>query len=488
MKFYVAFIGKPTWEGGWPYIMFENEKLRDEILARLKDRFKDVEFRGGEIITKYDNAQMERIKREISECEGLLIFTIGHYGDPGIVRAGIELITMGKPTILANCIYCGDHTFVQIYAGVKEKKKRMVAVSSPNFEDVLDAVDILYRVLKLRGKKILLCVIDEPRINLERRAELVEPEAEKLPEKFAKYIEEYGAKAEFYIDLKGIDQAHQWRRDEATYWKHMKEVFGIDVIRVDPEKLCKYYEETDENEARAIAEKWVKSAKHVDPTFQTILNAAKLYLAIKRLLKEYNTDVITIDCGTLLITGNIPAYPCMSFFEFAREGVVFGCESDMDSTLSALLGKYLTDRNGFISNHTFDLKNDNVTYLHCTAPCQLYGADGPPAEYEILYHAESHFIGASPRVIYPIGETLTTIKLSMLKKKIAIRSGKIIACIRDPKACTTKVIVKTNAKRILENYDYQTFGWHRVSFVGDWRDRFIAAAKLLGLEIVEEDK
>ena len=47
------------------------------------------------------------------------------------------------------------------------------------------------------------------------------------------------------------------------------------------------------------------------------------------------------------------------------------------------------------------------------------------------------------------------------------------------------------ASRILENYDYQshqTFGWHRVSVVGDFRDDIKIAARLLGLEVIEEDE
>ena len=66
-------------------------------------------------------------------------------------------------------------------------------------------------------------------------------------------------------------------------------------------------------------------------------------------------------------------------------------------------------------------------------------------------------------------------------------TAKIIDNIDDEKACVTKVLVESDVQKILDNYDWNAFGWHRVSFVGDWRGKFIIGAKLLGLEVIEED-
>ncbi|MEM3062237.1 MAG: hypothetical protein QW303_01635, partial [Nitrososphaerota archaeon] len=139
------------------------------------------------------------------------------------------------------------------------------------------------------------------------------------------------------------------------------------------------------------------------------------------------------------------------------------------------------------SNHCIDLKNNRVIYLHCCVPSKLYGPNGPAQKYEITRHGEGHFLGASILLDFPIGENVTTIKISVLDRKIAIRSGKILGTIRDERACLSKLLVETNAQKILENYDFKTFGWHRVTVLGDWKKEIIAAAKLLGLTIIEED-
>ncbi|MBO3841287.1 MAG: hypothetical protein FGF48_02590 [Candidatus Brockarchaeota archaeon] len=51
-----------------------------------------------EIIIKYNKDLMKKIKEDLKECDGLLVYTIGQYGDPGIVDAGVELIELNVPT------------------------------------------------------------------------------------------------------------------------------------------------------------------------------------------------------------------------------------------------------------------------------------------------------------------------------------------------------------------------------------------------------
>ncbi|MGQ4876022.1 MAG: hypothetical protein ACP6IY_18305 [Promethearchaeia archaeon] len=483
------FISKDQWEAGWPYLGYDNEIAKKSILEHITNKFPEIEFRSNEIITTYDEKLMETIKEDIRKADGIIIFTIGHYGDPGIVQAGIEIIESRKPVILANIIYMGDHTFTKIYTSIKDKNLPVYPTSSKNIEDFDKPIEVLYNLLRLKGEKILVHAIDSVKMDWKRITGLISPERKQIakdhPELMDQVIKMSTEQSEFYIDLVGVDQAHQWRRDEKMYRENLKSIFGVDMIRGNPEETLKYYDEVDKEEAKKIAEKWKNGAKKVEPSDKTILNAAKLYIAFKKLLKEKEIKFFAPDCGTMLLCGMMPAYPCMPFFELTNEGMYGICESDMDCAISYLFGLYLTNRPGFVSNHTFDLSKNQITYMHCVAPNRVYGRDGPAAEYQIAYHGETGYLGASPIVKYPIGEPLTTIKISILKKKIEIRQGKIIGNIEDKRGCVTKVLVETNAQKTLENYDWETFGWHRVSFVGDWVNEFRIGAKLLGLKIVE---
>ncbi len=491
----VVFIGKPQWEAGWPYIGYDNEELINNIMEHLTITFPDIIFHQKDIITTYNAPLVNNIKNSLEDADGLILFTIGHYGDPGIINAGIEIIeSKDIPCLLANLVYAGDHTFIKIYTLIKHKKNQVYPISSQHFKDFDKYIKILYNILRLKGEKVFLLATESREMDWDKILELFKPERKKILQTHPEFINQIGTmrndEYEFFTDLEGADQAHPWRVNPEIYKKQLLETFGVELVHGNPDEIAKHYDAVEKEEAEQIAEKWINEAGEVLPTKDTIINSAKVYLALKELLKEqdYKYSVFTPDCGTLLLLGKFPAYPCMAFFELSKENIYGICESDTNSAISFLLGLYLTGRPGYVSNHTLDLVNDRVTYMHCVAPCNYYGEEGKFLNYDIVYHGESNFLGASPRVKFPKGELVTTVKISVAQRKIALRQGIIIENVQEPGGCVAKVWVKDNVKKILENYDWETFGWHRVTFLGDWKENFEVAAKFLGLEFIQEDQ
>jgi hypothetical protein len=495
VKISIVFIGKPQWEAGWPFLGYDNKQIIESTLNFLGKRFSDIEFISHGLIGKYVQAEIDTIKNGVLKSDGLILYTIGHYGDPGIIQAALEIIELGKPTILMNKIYSGDHSFIKIYTTPKLKAKNLpvVPVSSVNIEAIERPLEILNQIYHLAGKTILVSALDKVIVNWDQLTSLVGAEQEHLIEEHPEFLEYVSSmmksQNEFYTDLVGKDQAHQWRIDEQKYQQILRDLFKIEMKRFDPKEIVTYYNQVNKKDAKVIADEWIKTALKVVPSKETLINSARLYLGFKALLKDHNSDVLTPDCGTMLLTGYLPAYPCMAFFKLANEGCHGICESDVDSTISYLFGYAITGgRTGFVSNHTLDLTANRVTYMHCLAPNRPYGSKEKPIPFEIRRHGETHFLGASPRVIFPVGEKVTTIKISVLAKKIAIRQGTILDNVDDEKGCISKLLVESNARKILDNYDWATFGWHRVTFLGDWKEDFILAAKLVGLTVFEEDK
>jgi hypothetical protein len=491
-KIQVIFIGKPQWEAGWPYLGYDNTIIIKEIQDSLISSFKDAEFAWNELISTYDEKLINKIKSDVSISDGIIIFSIGHYGDPGIVQAGIELLESKKPSILANYLYGGDHTFTKILASIKDKKLPVYPISSGRVDDFNKPIKILINLLHIKGKKVLVYASDSIKMNWDVILGLFNPERKNITKEHPEFLEQVGKMSgnrdfEFFTDTQGADQAHQWRKNELLYKTNLKNIFDVEMIRDEPREILAYYNEIDEADAKMIAEHWMMNAIKIEPSKKTILNSARLYLAFKKLLMDKKVDIFTPDCGTFLLTGILPAYPCLAFFELSNEGIYGICESDMDSTISFLFGLYLTGRPGFVSNHTLDTIKDEITYMHCVAPNRLYGIKGEPSPYEILYHGETHLLGASPCVKFPAGEIVTTIKVSVYEKKLSIRRGVIIGNVEDKKGCVSKMLVKSNVQKIMKNYDWNAFGWHRVSFIGDWREDFIIGARLLGLEVIDDD-
>ena len=88
----------------------------------------------------------------------------------------------------------------------------------------------------------------------------------------------------------------------------------------------------------------------------------------------------------------------------------------------------------------------------------------------------------------PTGEIVTTVKVSSLNKAFSIHTGKTVANVNDDKACRTKLAAEVDAEKILNNYHFEIFSWHRVTFYGNYRKEMINLATLYGLKIYQEDK
>jgi hypothetical protein len=50
---WVVFLGKPKGVEGWPYKEFDCEERKRYLLKRLKERCKEIEFVGGDIIESF---------------------------------------------------------------------------------------------------------------------------------------------------------------------------------------------------------------------------------------------------------------------------------------------------------------------------------------------------------------------------------------------------------------------------------------------------
>ncbi|KPV64364.1 MAG: hypothetical protein AOA65_1006 [Candidatus Bathyarchaeota archaeon BA1] len=493
MKIYTLFLGKGKWGIGWPYVGYDEEELCGSIIRRLKEKFPHIEFTGSKVVSRYDAKELWEIKRGIKDTDGVFLCIVGNYGtNPLIDNIGVESIEVGKPTVLASYMYGGDWGFIRIYERVRGRKLSVLPVSSSDLEDFEKAIGIMERLHEMREKRIMIFTFDEAEVvrNKEDRrrllTDLLGTDIEKVGEEAKEWLTGILSDDKVSVDVHGVDQAVQWRRNVDKYKENLRRIFGLEMVRCEPSDLCRYYENASPEEAERIADEWVRNAERVNASRQTIVNAARLYLALKKLIEDTGCDAVGIECCPVLMSGKIPAFPCMAFSKLNDEGTTAACESDVDSAVTLLLGRYVVGRPGMMGNYCLDVPHNRATYLHCMSPTKLHGYDKPPLEYYITKHGEAHFLGASPVVRFPSGEDVTTVKVSVLHGKICIRYGRSLGLVEDEKACRDKLLVETNAAGILEKHDQNVFGWHKVSFLGDLRQEFKAAARLLGLEVVEE--
>ncbi len=262
---------------------------------------------------------------------------------------------------------------------------------------------------------------------------------------------------------------------------------GIQIERVPFAELNEAWKNADRDEARAIAEGWMRTARRVEGVSRETLEAsAAMYLAQKALLRKHGAQGITINCLGGFYGGHIHAYPCLGFYELNNQGLVGACECDLHSAVTMLAGSILTQgRPGYISDPVLDTAKRQIIYAHCVAANRVFGPQGPANPIEILTHSEDRQ-GASVRSLMPTGYITTSLQFAPARKEILMHRALAIANDPDDRACRTKLCAQPlgDFEKLFREWDQ--WGWHRVTFYGDLKEPIYALADALGWKVREE--
>ena len=149
----------------------------------------------------------------------------------------------------------------------------------------------------------------------------------------------------------------------------LRQRYGIETIDIDLRHLIEGIKTVPQTEAEKVAQTMVKRAKAVkEPTSADMEEAAKAYLAIKRICQEERLDAMTIRCFDIVKACGTTS--CLALALLNDEGIVAGCEGDMQTLLSMLLAKRLCGEVAFMANPS-QLTEKNSMLAHCTIPLTM---------------------------------------------------------------------------------------------------------------------
>jgi len=252
------------------------------------------------------------------------------------------------------------------------------------------------------------------------------------------------------------------------------------------EELLPLYDKANQDEARQLADRWIKEAAQVvEPSRETIEKAARVYLAMRALMKQHNADLIGVNCIYANWGVKLPAYVCLGFHQLNNDGLVGVCEADLLCGPTMLMMRYLVDRPGFLSDPVIDTATNRIIYAHCVAPSKVFGPKGPSNPYHIRNNAEPR-AGSTARSIMPLGYMTTSVEFNAFRNEVLLHQGKAVANDETDRACRNKlaVEVKGDIERLL--YEWDQWSWHRVTFYGDLKEPVQELAKAYKMKIVEE--
>ena len=253
-------------------------------------------------------------------------------------------------------------------------------------------------------------------------------------------------------------QPSDWLIASGVDRDYLRQCYGIETIDIDLQRLIDGIKTIAPTEAEKVAQAMVKRAKAVkEPTSTDMLEAAKAYLAIKRICQEEHLDAMTIRCFDIVKACGTTS--CLALALLNDEGIVAGCEGDMQTLMSMYLAKRLCGEAAFMANPS-NLTDETSMLAHCTIPLSMCD------ETVVRSHFESG-IGVAIQGLLPLTD-YTLLKWGGPKlNRYFVTEARAIEAPYSNHFCRTQITLNVNLKPYLLQH---SIGNHHVIIRGRHAD------------------
>ncbi|MBQ6306962.1 MAG: fucose isomerase [Bacteroidales bacterium] len=253
-------------------------------------------------------------------------------------------------------------------------------------------------------------------------------------------------------------QPSDWLIASGVDRDYLRQQYGIETVDIDLQRLIDGIKVVPQTEAEEVAQTMVKCSKAVkEPSDTDMLEAAKAYLAIKRICQEERLDAMTIRCFDIVKACGTTS--CLALALLNDEGIVAGCEGDMQTLMSMYLAKRLCGEVAFMANPS-QLTDQSSMLAHCTIPLTMCN------ETVVRSHFESG-IGVAIQGVLPLND-YTLFKWGGPKlDRYFVTEAQAIEAPYSDHFCRTQITLDVNLKPYLLQH---SIGNHHVIIRGRHAD------------------
>jgi L-fucose isomerase-like protein len=454
----------------WPYPGFDCAARHAEVLGALRKGCPDVDYVPVVVATPADVAQATALRDQV---DGYLVYTVTLQW--GFTQPLVEIGKLGKPLVIADEFLGGSGVFLIGASQICRTGNPAALVSSTRLDDLV-VVARQFAALK------------QPGMTPGRFVEQCRSVARTTFPTAAS-----SSCASDSVTLTPIGECLQRLRTSRIVFVgtgvagQEHDVLGAKAIYVGFDELRAIYDRVDQDQAADCGQRWRASAEQVrEPTPDWINKAAAVYLATKELMKQHAADSVTMNCLGGFASGQLPAYPCLGFMQLLDDGLQGVCEAMPDDAVSMLMARVLTGRSGYVSDPALDTSKNQIVYAHCMAMTKVFGTDGATARFHIRNLHNRDPRGCCAQSFLPEGYLTTSFRTNMAQKKLVVHQAKAVGNLDSDRGCRTQLVgeVRGDIEKLL--YEWDRFGWHRVTLYGDVQEPICEFGRALGLEIVEE--
>jgi len=248
-----------------------------------------------------------------------------------------------------------------------------------------------------------------------------------------------------------------------------KRRWGIEYTDIPLERVYEYYNQiTDDEVGEDCAAFAGKALACREATPEDLIKAMRLYRALKKIVDEEKLNALTLSCFKLIEQTGTTG--CLALALLNDEGIIAGCEGDLQSVFTQLAVRVLTGKSSFMANPSMiNARTNEIILAHCTVGI------AQTEQYIIRSHFETE-TGIGIQGIMPTGH-VTLVKCGgECLDEYYLSTGMLTENTNYINMCRTQVRIKidTPAEYFLKN----PLGNHHVLVHGNYAillDEFLQA-------------
>ena len=258
-----------------------------------------------------------------------------------------------------------------------------------------------------------------------------------------------------------IGYTQQWVVSTSVDERWIEDRLGIQSVHIGLEELfAEYHEIPRDRKVKDFVASYIDSASSCrEPAVESIEDAYRLYLALRRLLEKYNANAMAISCFSLVKQLGVTSCLALSLLNDEQE-LIAACEGDLDAAISMVVGKAVSGQPVFMGNPVYHL-NNTLDIVHCTAPRRLTG--DIKTSYTVRSHHETG-VSVAQRIEVPEPQKVTLFRIGNEFSEATLFSADFISN-PDEDTCRTqfRFQIDSTQKRIEES-----LGCHHMVIFGDY--------------------
>lgn len=271
------------------------------------------------------------------------------------------------------------------------------------------------------------------------RNEILHGEVSVIVQRIRTHYQNFQAKRSLFgLRIGVIGSPSPWLIASGVDYLLTKRRWGVEYTDIPLERIYERYDKITDNEVGASCAAFASQALACrEATPEDLLKAMRLYRAIRRVCEEEKLSAVTLNCFKLI--EQIGTTGCLALSLLNNEGILAGCEGDLQTIFTLLASRVLTGKVGFMANPSMvNIHNHEIIFAHCTIPTKL------TEQYIIRNHFETNSsIGIQG--VMPTGE-VTIIRCGCeCLDEYYLSTGTLIENTNYLKLCRTQIRVKMDS-------------------------------------------